>query len=196
MITEFGVPAVVSCARLVRQSMRSEEKKTMGATCIAIAPRRAMELPVEVRLLRLPHRILPDIHHQVEQMQETDIVRSLSIYPSPIGPMDQTVVTTDNVEVTLIVYTRPVVYTTAAVYTTPVVYLAPVTYLAKVVYTAEVVFKASVVFGEQGRVVFMGPVMQVMAPMVEAPMENANVEAEERVREVSALRMLRLDSSR
>ncbi|KAL1753651.1 hypothetical protein FB107DRAFT_292265 [Schizophyllum commune] len=169
MITEFGVPAVVSCARLVRQSMRSEEKKTMGATCIAIAPRRAMELPVEV-----------------EQMQETDIVRSLSIYPSPIGPMDQTVVTTDNVEVTLIVYTHPVVYTTATVYTTPVIYLAPVTYLAKVVYTAPVVFRASVMFGEQGRVLFMGPVMRVMAPMVEAPTENANVEAEERVREIAA----------
>ncbi|KAI5830068.1 hypothetical protein K523DRAFT_351971 [Schizophyllum commune Tattone D] len=169
MITEFGVPAVVSCARLVLQSMRSEEKKTMGATCMAITPRRAMELPVEV-----------------EQMQETDIVRSLSIYPSPIGPMNQTVVTTDNVEVTLTIYTRPVVYTTATVYTTPVIYLAPVTYLAKVVYTAPVVFRASVMFGEQGRVLFMGPVMQVMVPMVEAPVENANVEAEERVREIAA----------
>ncbi|KAL1718559.1 hypothetical protein EV715DRAFT_273427 [Schizophyllum commune] len=169
MITELGVPAVVSCARLVRQSMRSEEKKTMGATCIAIAPRRAMELPVEV-----------------EQMQETDIVRSLSIYPSPIGPMDQTVVTTDNVQVTLTVYTRPVVYTTATVYTTPVVYLAPVTYLAQVVYTAPVVFRASVMIGEQGRVLFMGSVMHVMAPMVEAPTENANMEAEERVREITA----------
>ena len=58
-----------------------------------------------------------------------------------------------------------------------------------------VVFKALVMFGEQGRVLFMGPVMRVMAPMVEAPTEIANMEAEERVREVSALRMLRLDSS-
>ncbi|KAL1727250.1 hypothetical protein EV714DRAFT_275792 [Schizophyllum commune] len=169
MVTEVVVPAVVSCARLVRQKIRSEEEKTMVTTCMAITPRKAMELLVEV-----------------EQKQETDIVRSLSFYPSPIGPMDQTVVTTDDVEVTLIVYTRPVVYTTATVYTTPVVYLAPVTYLAKVVYTAPVVFKAPVVFGEQGRVLFMGPVMRVMAPMVEAPVENANVEAEERVREIAA----------
>ncbi|KAL1690005.1 hypothetical protein GGG16DRAFT_126013 [Schizophyllum commune] len=167
MVTEFVVPAVVSCAHLVRQKMRSKEEKAMVATCMAITPRKAMELQVEV-----------------EMKQETDIVRSLSIHPSPIGPMDQTVATTDNVEVTLTVYTRPVVYTTATVYTTPVVYLAPVTYLAKVVYTAPVVFKAPVVFGEQGRVVFMGPVMRVMAPMVEAPTENANMEAEERVREV------------
>ncbi|KAI5884860.1 uncharacterized protein SCHCODRAFT_02673869 [Schizophyllum commune H4-8] len=170
MVTEFVVPAVVSCARLVRQKMRSKEEKTMFATCMAITPRKAMELQVE---------------HQVEQKQGTDIVRSLSIYPSPIGPMNQTVVTTDNVEVTLTVYTRPIVYTTTAVYTTPVVYLAPVTYLADVAYTAPVVFKASVMFSEQGRVLFMGPAMQVVPLMVEAPMENANMEAEERVREIA-----------
>ncbi|KAL1671387.1 hypothetical protein EV122DRAFT_284991 [Schizophyllum commune] len=55
----------------------------------------------------------------------------------------------------------------------PVVYLAPVTNL----YTAPVIFKTLVMFGEQGRALFVGPVMQVIM----ASTAHANMEAEGRL---------------
>ncbi|KAL1698813.1 hypothetical protein EV121DRAFT_296791 [Schizophyllum commune] len=59
----------------------------------------------------------------------------------------------------------------------PVVYLAPVTNL----YTAPVIFKTLVMFGEQGRALFVGPVMQVIM----ASTAHANMEAEGRVRKIT-----------